>query len=306
MLGVLSLHSNIGKTDNLVGFVLQTIASISIPLFFMVNGYLMIGRDIDYSYVSKKSGKILKFILTVGILYWVINYIIGRTDWADLLPTVLGSLIQQGQFFVFWYFGSIIIIYLALPLLNRWINNSQITKIAVCLLGGGILINTIFVLNVQYNFESNIIQTFRLWNWLFYFILGGLLKSSSNVFYRVKLWHIFIAALLLLLIVYSTKNKLDSVEYYFGSLQCIVLTLLVFLFFMQHSFKKGLALSNLFLPVYTLHMLFVRIPSHLCIDTIKIFGFLYPLADYIIFSVFTITFCFFLMKIPFMKKVFSI
>ena len=57
MLGVVCLHSTHSYINTAIGMVMYSTAVISIPLFFIVSGYLLIGKEcIDYQYVIKKMG----------------------------------------------------------------------------------------------------------------------------------------------------------------------------------------------------------------------------------------------------------
>jgi len=82
MFGVICLHTTrmFGENDpNIVNLasILYRSAVISIPLFFLVSGYLFMPRhEIDYRYVIKKIGHIIRYVLIVTIMYWFFNSIL--------------------------------------------------------------------------------------------------------------------------------------------------------------------------------------------------------------------------------------
>ena len=73
MMGVMALHTCLGRTDSLSGFVLSRSFGLSIPLFFMVSGYLMQGRKIDWRYSVRKVVGILRFTFIICISYWIVH-----------------------------------------------------------------------------------------------------------------------------------------------------------------------------------------------------------------------------------------
>lgn len=57
MLGVISLHTTHNYLEFFTGKILYETSVMSIPLFFMCSGYVLLGRqDVDYKYVVKKWG----------------------------------------------------------------------------------------------------------------------------------------------------------------------------------------------------------------------------------------------------------
>lgn len=74
MFGVIGLHVFIEYID----FVIVQIADnhipiISIPLFFMVSGYLMTSKGtLEWNYVFKKIKNIILFVTTISISYYLL------------------------------------------------------------------------------------------------------------------------------------------------------------------------------------------------------------------------------------------
>ncbi len=131
MLGVIMLHTThdfMGENGwDLASFMYKS-AVISIPLFFMVSGYLLIGRsNTGYGYVFKKIGRILRYVSIFCVVYWLLYSTVKANFSIDILFSIFfGSILVDGPFYVFWYFAAIMLIYLLLPLINRifkW-NNS--------------------------------------------------------------------------------------------------------------------------------------------------------------------------------------
>lgn len=173
---VMCLHTQYNySSESLLAHILYTSAVVAIPLFFMTSGYLLFGKEqTGYQYVVRKIIGILRFVFIITVCWWLFFGI--RHDESFLVAT-FGSFFQKGGMNVFWYFGAMIIIYALLPALNNLYKNriSLFYLLTVCLL---IICSIVFTLNITHgtHIEQHTIQTFRIWDWLLYFNLGGILK----------------------------------------------------------------------------------------------------------------------------------
>ncbi len=118
--------------DNLWGNIVGRISVCAIPLFFMVSGYLLLGRtQPDFHYSLRKSISLIRFvaICIVGytLIYWMVCLLRHvPIHGLDLIKNFFGAFIQRGAFSIFWYFGAMIIIYWIYPMLNRvYLNRFQ-------------------------------------------------------------------------------------------------------------------------------------------------------------------------------------
>lgn len=123
MFGVIMLHTthNLMSTNGLdIASFMYKSAVISIPLFFMVSGYLLLGRtNISYRYSIRKIYGILRYMTFFCVIYWIVYGIYKHGFSLERLWQIFGgSFNAQGPFYVFWYFGAMIILYLLLPILN--------------------------------------------------------------------------------------------------------------------------------------------------------------------------------------------
>ena len=111
--GVVLLHTAMGGFKETGSWNFSTylyyLGTYSIPLFFMVNGYLLLGkREITYSYILQK----VKWILITVSSWTFIVWLFKRDFTENLIKKIVGSLMQKGYFFQFWFFGALIIIYI--------------------------------------------------------------------------------------------------------------------------------------------------------------------------------------------------
>ena len=138
MFGVLSLHCNVHYQSSILACLLFKSAVFSIPLFFMVSGYLMASKsNIDYRYCWRKILGILKFSIGISLPFCLLQAVVKDSfDIISIVRSVIGNYFQLpgGRFGVFWYFGAMIIIYAFLPLISRLF---KYKKIHILLMSGG-------------------------------------------------------------------------------------------------------------------------------------------------------------------------
>lgn len=104
------------------------------------------------------------------------------------------NLIQKGYFWQFWFFGSLIIMYLALLIkdkyfkqLNKYIMVTIIFIVACLTID---LISVVRCISGKSILQIHIRQTFRLWTWFAYYLLGGLLGReviTDKIFKKINL-----------------------------------------------------------------------------------------------------------------------
>lgn len=129
MFGVMCLHSTHSYAiPNHFCFadILYESAVVSMPLFFMVSGYLLIGRpNVDYRYSIRKIIGIVRFVSIIVIAYWLIHSVHHlKFDLVELAKSLIQPYFQSGIFSIFWYFGAMIIIYMLYPKLNYIYNKT--------------------------------------------------------------------------------------------------------------------------------------------------------------------------------------
>lgn len=327
MFFVMGLHSRIDifcqyPLYNTAFYFFHTICGLAVPLFFMVSGYLLLGNDnATWGYSSKKIFRIIRFVLIITVSYWVLKSLVLHTiDLKSLLIISFGSFFQCGEFSQFWYFGATIIIYLIYPLLNKiYLSSFQYSKhthavaykyFIICVYIFCILI---FIKNLLSEsnepFERAIPQNLRIWNWIMYFCLGGLAKQSKIS--KDGAYFMVLFCMLIYVIIKSISLQIMgrvSPEYYFASPVTAIYIYFVFSLFLsvRITYPKLInQLSQLFLPVYALHMLVIgktRLVAEYCVPL----GGCAPFVYWTFISITTILLSLFIMKIPFADKIFKI
>ncbi|RYL95188.1 hypothetical protein EWI07_03990 [Sporolactobacillus sp. THM7-4] len=252
-------------------------ATFSIPIFFMVNGYLLLNKkELNYKYIFKKLIGILKIVIAWNTLMFVAMLLV-KHNLINPFKESLGSLIQKGYFFQFWFFGSLIIIYLCLPLIFRVFKT---TRYAILLLIGCFLVCiTIDIISLVYEYpmQSYVIQTFRLWTWFMYYFLGGILGKKSIIYYITnKISIVFLSAILILLSVLTILYEIyvahiiyqyPWAEYFYDNIIVILLVMSLFIFVTRINYDRISTLVIEFISphimgIYIIHATFIKGFNH--------------------------------------------
>lgn len=311
--GVVLLHTTMGgfKETGAWNFLtyLYYLGTYSIPLFFMVNGYLLLGkREITYSYILQK----IKWLLITVSSWTFIVWLFKRDFTENLIKKIIGSLIQKGYFFQFWFFGALILIYLCLPILRQFLNSKRSYLYSLSLL---MTIGLIFELSnilLQIPIQTYVIQTFRLWTWFFYYLLGGYIAQFTieEIESRFKNWMKIVSILLLLIspiiLFFIAKTIYHNLfaEYFYDTLFVKVSTLGIFLTILMLTLNENrresiVSLSNQTMGVFIIHTYIMKVWE-------KVLGFNF-VGAYLLFALFTLSVSFIivgmLMKIPYFNRI---
>lgn len=248
-IGVVVLHSTkpgFNLEHYNISAYLYYLGTYAIPLFFMLNGYFLLNKKkLPYSYIFNKIGGILSIVFVWNMLIWVIK----RDFNVNPLRKIIGSLVQKGYFYQFWFFGSLIIIYLTLPIVKKVLEKDySYFVLLLVLIVIGIVIEIINTFIFHKPIQQYIPQTFRLWTWFFYYILGGYLgkiniqKIKLTKFIMISFSIIFIISPILLF--YLAKNVYHNAfaEYFYNSLIVKIVSIGLFILFVK--IEKNIMLKN--------------------------------------------------------------
>jgi len=164
-------------------------------------------KSVSWKYVVSKILRILRYVILWNVLWYAAVFFVDlfhtKDVWISIGTNIVeciksiseGCLFQKGRFYVFWYMGTTIILYLLLPLLYR-IQALPEVDCGSCKINY-LLIVWLFALVVSVGLQmasmiagcaiqSNVLQVLRIWCSLQYFLLGGfmplLIKKIEHIF----------------------------------------------------------------------------------------------------------------------------
>lgn len=257
-------------------------AGFAVPIFFMVNGNLLLNKsNINYKYIIKKILNILFVIFLWNVLIFLAKLIIKKEKINPFYAS-LNNLIQREYFWQFWFFGSLIVIYLMLPVIYKYWHD---LKIAVVITGSLIsisvfidLISLIRSFSGESIIQINTIQTFRLWTWFSYYLIGGLLGKKKFKDYilkhvsRIANFYIFIVMTLIVNIYqYGVGHYLYNTpyaEYFYDNIFTFIWNISLFVLFYRNESLKYRdnkivkLISDNTMGIYIVHVTVIKIITH--------------------------------------------
>lgn len=277
---VVGIHT-INRNLSPVGAVLHYACAFAVPVFFMASGAFLLNRGgVGYSWVKKRLLQFVRVLLLWALACTILDFLgtlfKGGTmtissACSEPLYLFSSSLLGKGMLSHCWFLWALAIVYLGLPALSRascrMLVAILLVALSVCFVG-----QTISIV-VGHPVESGVRQTLRIWIWLSYFILGGLLYSLRErkpsvrklITFSVVLsiaaiaWQLFAGSSLM-----PETAGLASAEYFYGSpvtvLWCVSLFCLAIS--ADLSSDKWPHLASLTMGVYLLHLFVLRLVGH--------------------------------------------
>lgn len=185
LLMVFALHTQRGEsvTDPCPNVVLFYAARCCMPLFFMVNGCLMLRReDFPFPYYKKKILGIVRVLITNGICIGLYVMLVHHFSTAMAAKEMLKGFLSYTGYAYLWFLYSFALIYTILLFgfnaIKRNINRMLILLCGICLIME--LCSVLYVTGGGFFVQAFVTQRLRIWTWLFYFCLG----------YKLSLWHL--------------------------------------------------------------------------------------------------------------------
>lgn len=109
-----------------ISYFLRTLISASIPIFFLVNGYLLFSRPFDWKKHLKKTGRFVFLAFFWTFVSRTAFILIGREPFTlqNLVFPILNLTIEGGMN-IYWYLGALVCVYLIFPVLKTAFDANQ-------------------------------------------------------------------------------------------------------------------------------------------------------------------------------------
>ncbi len=127
---VVMIHANVsflGKNQGSVAWLavmlLTALCSLSVPLFFMLSGALLLGQEEPVSLRELYTKRIPK--QAVPFILWSVIYVMARMAMGKMDVSIHGffSLLWEPAYYQFWFMYTLLGIYLLLPILQTLTKN---------------------------------------------------------------------------------------------------------------------------------------------------------------------------------------
>lgn len=203
LLMVFALHTQRGVevTDPCHNAVLFYAARCCMPLFFMVNGALMLRKEtFTIDYFRKKLFGILRILVIWSVVTGLYYLLFHQAGLMQSVKEGLKSMLAYHHVNNLWFFITFALIYAllipCLPLIKSRLKPLLIGLGAVCLLVD--LGSLLSIANGGFFLQEAVNQRLRLWTWLFYFCLGYYLATLDVT--RLRARSVFILGVVMTII----------------------------------------------------------------------------------------------------------
>lgn len=301
---------------NYVGAVIfNSIARISVPIFFMISGALLIkNNEFNMKKYLKRIWRLVLALIVWNLIYFIFNHCyLGES--GSFLDAAIESFFEPAKRHL-WFMYAIIGIYIALPFIQNMCKNLSKTEENLFIGLWMFFVGIVYIINLKLKTEvSYPIPIIQATYYLGYFIVGHFLSKRVNEL-NLKKWNKYlwlIPIVCFAIIILSTCNLSFKYDKYYKSMLgyrsifYMLSSISIFLLFIinKEKFKENklvLSISNLSFGIYLMHPIFQNIiTNHINIIEQSSYIFI-PIYSLIIF-ILTYLSCFIIKKIPILNKI---
>lgn len=242
--------------------LLDSMLRFSVPVFVMISGAILLDRSEPLNiFLSKRLKRVFIPFLFWSLVYFIFSYaghfeILSVLEFSQLLIQKL----SKGTYYHLWYVYMILGVYLFIPIIRKWAQNSTKQELQYFLFLWAI---TLFI-NTDVAKYIPSIEVLYFSKYLGYLVLGHYLdkyvetKSAKNSMYSL----FFVLGIVLTLISTSylsvTENKLNTTYYNYLSPNVCLMSIGIFLLGKSclHTTTKVLSsLDKYSYGIYLIHVL---------------------------------------------------
>lgn len=274
-------HTVNPKLEGIHRWIFQ-LSGWAVPLFMMATGYFLFNRKekVTQSYVVSKILGIFRFCSVWDVIFVICSIgmaLIKERDYitaihllVDYPADIILCMIQDGTLGILWYCGSLILLYLFAYLF--YAKNMRTERVWLYSFLCGFVMQIVSYC-IRFPVQSLFRQTFRMWSWLQYAMLGAMMPRIVKKLRTPLLLHFVLMVLLLPVCIdfqiYCAENVLYTIYpmYFYDSITMILTVGLVFSFFLrlpQKTFARinPAPLVVLSVGVFPMHIWVFRVLLH--------------------------------------------
>lgn len=207
---------NISMIDWNIANFFDSISRYSVPVFFMISGALLLNKDYELvNFLKRRFGKILPPFLIWLLIYSFTNRYVFSEEVFDFMK------IMKDVFFGsedhLWFVYSLLGVYLAVPILRKWIKHANKKEILYVLIIW--LITIVLTIPTLKNYFPKIDLTYFS-GFIGYFILGYYL-SLFQIKRIIPIMLIILGVIITIFGTYYFTVKNSEFYYYFYEYLCL-------------------------------------------------------------------------------------
>lgn len=291
--------------------LIQQLLLWTVPVFFMITGYLLLGTDREITYDTVLRKYVLRIILALlvfGVPFSAIK--IWSETHSFSIFGLFKAFLGNGSLSHLWYLYALIGLYLTLPFVKiaaKNVSKDNYFLFLVSFFTIAFLLPSIgFALEFPIAFEMPLKYPF------FYFVTGGFIKNHTSGL-KNKTWgKIAFCCIIAVISLHLCGIDKEFSDSYWAPIT-VLYSISVFCFFIERKEKplseqKILALwklDRLCFAVYLIHPIFIQFTYRKLGYTPMIFSNFFEISTLVLFSIFLLlsfTFSYILNSIPIFRK----
>lgn len=208
---VLYQYNQVPNSEWWIGNIYDSLVRFSVPMFLMITGALILGKQTSYSiFLKKKVARILLPFAFWTAIYIVYNFIEppqfnGKLEAQSNFEWILQQ-IKDGSSYHLWYIYMLLGIYISIPFLTKLVVSVRKIYLEFILIAWIIFISLSTPYNSESNFEWNLWYYF---GYLGYVVLGYYLSITPTKHKLISVLAVFTFLTGLFVTVYGTYYNTD-------------------------------------------------------------------------------------------------
>lgn len=274
---ILYKFETIDFSDWMTGNIYDSMVRMAVPLFFMISGVLLLNSK-EESLLTFFQKRFLKVV--IPLIAWSFIYIIFKKYGANQDINIIKNMIysfNRPEYYHLWFLYAILGIYLFLPILKIFINNSSKNLQLYFIVLWVISVTIIPFINEMSDLPIKS-YTPMMAGFIGYFVLGyqlAKIQITKRIFY-ISIFFIIVSTLITVYGTYylSEKvNKFDNFFYGYRSISTLIQAISYFIFLkyiseniLSKSIKTSKAIMTLSitsLGIYLIHPIYIKILTKL-------------------------------------------
>ncbi|MFH1855693.1 MAG: acyltransferase family protein [Candidatus Omnitrophota bacterium] len=204
-------YNEIPHLDWWVSNIYDSFARICVPLFVILSGSLLLGKEESYKIFFKKRFKIVVPFISFGIFYIVMDKIYHGE--AISIYKIIRMIISGPMWYHLWFFYMILGLYLITPVLRKWVKQANRPDYLYFIILWFIVSSIIPIIKSLFQIEFGMEMLFFS-GYIGYFILGYKLKEVKlNKLSTMILFAVFIFAYVVTILGSFVLTKINKGEY---------------------------------------------------------------------------------------------
>jgi surface polysaccharide O-acyltransferase-like enzyme len=270
-----NVWSEIPDDQWIIADIYGGIARISVPLFFMISGYLLLPRSESLSvFYTKRMPKILIPLIVWSLIY--LGWYCGNHPNTCTPSLVWDLLLVQGTYYHLWFLYSLLSIYLILPVLRLMIRPDTDKRILWYLIVLWLIFQPVLTIAHKFwNFSIKINAPLGT-GFVCYFVLGYLLGeitlTRARIILSTIIWVIATSVTIIGTYLFTrSSGQFDGFFYDFVSLNVILASSAAFILLRSISERKPFTSPNIHailrivatstFGIYLIHIIVIEVLS---------------------------------------------